>query len=447
MALITTIIGSGVAFLDGTVVTLALPNIAQSLNTSFSSLQWVINGYSLTLASLMLIGGSLGDIFGRKKIYMTGLAGFGIASLLCSLAPNDVSLIIFRALQGIFAALLVPGGLAIINTNFPKEARGRKIGQWAAWSGIFAALGPLLGGYLISIGSWRWIFWINIPLIAVCCFLASIGVVESRDERPRRVDIPGAVLAAASLATITYSLIEGPANHWPTTTILTLTAGGWLVLLFLWYESRAKDPMVRLELFKSRNFSGSNLMTFAMYGALGGFLFVLVVYMQTKIGYSAIKAGIILLPVTILLLLFSGPMGSLASKYGPRWFMTSGPLIAGLAMFSLIGYQPGDSYLGFLLPRVLLFGIGLTVMVAPLTATVMSSVEDRASGIASGINNAVSRIGGLIVIAMLGLLGTDNVYKFGLALSASLATVAGLIAFIWIRNPPLSAKGQELISE
>lgn len=440
LALLATIIGSGVAFLDGTVVTLALPNIGSHLNADFSSLQWVVNGYSLALASLMLIGGSLGDIFGRKKIYMIGLGGFGLASLLCSLSPNDTLLILFRGFQGIFAACLIPGGLAIINTNFPKEERGAAIGQWAAWSGIFAAIGPLIGGYLIDLGSWRWIFWINVPLIALVLTLAAKGVKESKNEHPRRLDVPGAILAAAALATITFSLIEGPAHGWQTSTISTLILGGLLALSFLIWESRAKDPMVRLDLFKSRNFSGANLMTFAMYGALGGFMFSLVIYMQTKIGYSAIKSGIALIPMTVLLLLFSRRMGALAAKHGARWFMTIGPLLCALAMFSLINYQVGNSYLTYLLPRVILFGIGLVIFVAPLTATVMSSVDDTHSGIASGINNMVSRTGGLIVIAMLGLLGAAHVYKFGMVLSAILAAIAGLISLTLIQNPKKKTK-------
>lgn len=435
LTLLATIIGSGVAFLDGTVVTLALPNIKEHLSVGFSDLQWIVDGYALALASLILIGGSLGDIFGRKRIYMTGLGGFGLASLLCSLAPSGLLLILFRMLQGAFAALLIPGGLAIINTNFPPKERGRVIGHWAAWSGIFAALGPLLGGYLIDIGSWRWIFWINVPLILACLCLASLGVKETQDDKVRHVDLAGAGLAASSLAAITYGLIEGPSKHWSMWSIDLLVIGLILAGVFMWYESRNRDPMVPLRLFRSQNFSGSNLMTVTMYGALAGFMFALVVYMQTKIGYSAIKAGAAMLPISLLLLLFSGRMGQMSSRHGARWFMTIGPLLCGLAMLLLLGYGPGDNYLTFLLPRVVLFGIGLCTFVAPLTATVMASVDERSSGIASGINNAVSRIGGLIVVAMLGLLGTDHVYKFSMSLCAVLALIAGIVSMIFIRKP------------
>lgn len=434
MALIATIIGSGVVFLDGTIVNLALPKISHSLNAQFSDLQWIADGYLLSLSSLILLGGSLGDIFGRKRIYLIGLAGFGALSLLCGLSPNVGFLIAFRIIQGVFGALLVPGGLAIINTNFPRSERGMAIGTWSAWSGILAAIGPLVGGYIIDATTWRWIFFINIPLIIVCGVLAAKNFEESKDERVRRVDVRGAALCSLALAGITYGLIEGPVNHWDTKALVPLVLGFILGGVFIWYESRSKDPMVHLSLFRSRNFSGTNIMTFAMYGALAGFMFALVIYMQTKLGYSAIKAGASLLPVSLMLLFFSRRIGGLSTKYGPRYFLTAGPLIASLGMFLLIDYQPGDSYLWFLLPRVLLFSIGLVLLVAPLTTTVMMSVEETSSGIASGINNAVSRVAGLVVIALLGLFGTAHIYKFSMTLCAALAAAAGIISFFMIQN-------------
>jgi MFS family permease len=334
----------------------------------------------------------------------------------------------------VFGALLVPGGLAIINTNFPRDERGAAIGRWAAWSGILSAIGPLVGGYIIDAISWRWIFFINIPLIIVCGLLAFANVEESKDSRVRRVDGYGAALAAVSLAGITYGLIEGPLNHWQAKSLIPLLGGLLLGLVFLVFESRNRDPMVKLGLFRSRNFTGANLMTFAMYGALAGFMFALVIYMQTKLGYSAIKAGVSLLPVSLMLLFFSSRVGRLSSKLGPRYFLTLGPLLAALGMFLLIGYQPGDSYLWFLLPRVLLFSIGLVLLVAPLTTTVMTSVEDSSSGIASGINNAVSRVAGLVVIALLGLAGTGNTYRFSMILCAIFAAAAGVISYLTIEN-------------
>ncbi|HET6863619.1 MAG TPA: MFS transporter [Candidatus Saccharimonadales bacterium] len=439
-ALIATILGSGVVFLDGTIVNLALPKIAQGLHGRFSDLQWIADGYLLSLSSLILLGGSLGDIFGRKRIYLTGLVGFGILSLLCGLSPSIGFLIAFRVLQGVFGALLVPGGLAIINTNFPREERGAAIGRWSAWSGILTAVGPLVGGYIIDAISWRWIFFINIPLIIVCGLLASANVDESKDNRPRRVDRYGAVLAAMALAGITYGLIEGPVEHWATKSVLALVIGSVLALAFIVFEKAGRDPMVELSLFRSRNFSGANLMTFAMYGALAGFMFALVIYMQTKLGYSAIKAGISLLPVSLMLLFLSARVGRLSSRIGPRYFLTFGPILAALGMFLLIDYKASDSYLWFLLPRVLLFAIGLTALVAPLTTTVMTSVDELSSGIASGINNAVSRVAGLVVIALLGLAGTGNTYRFSMVLCAIFAAAAGIISFFTIQNPAKTLK-------
>jgi EmrB/QacA subfamily drug resistance transporter len=439
LALIATILGSGVVFLDGTIVNLALPKISQGLHAHFSDLQWIADGYLLSLSSLILLGGSLGDIFGRKKMYLVGLVGFGVVSLLCGLSPSIGFLIAFRILQGVFGALLVPGGLAIINTNFPLKERGAAIGRWSAWSGIMAAIGPLVGGYVIDTVSWRWIFFINIPLITACAWLTINNVEESKDQHVRQVDRWGAALAALALAGITYGLIEGPVNKWQTKSISALVAGALMSALFVWYESTNKDPMVKLSLFRSRNFTGSNLMTFAMYGALAGFMFALVIYMQTKLGYSAIKAGASLLPVSLMLLFFSSRVGELSSKIGPRVFLTAGPIIAAFGMFLLIDYKPGDSYLWFLLPRVLLFSIGLVLLVAPLTTTVMTSVADFNSGIASGINNAVSRVAGLIVIALLGLQGAGDVYRFSMMLCAGLAFAAGIISLLTIQNKKRTA--------
>ena len=442
LALLATIIGSGVVFLDSTIVTLALPHIATGLHANFSDLQWIADGYLLSLSALILLGGSLGDIFGRKRSYLIGLAGFGVVSLLCGLAPNVGFLIAFRILQGVFGALLVPGGLAIINTNFSRQERGKAIGKWSAWSGIFAAIGPLAGGYIIDAVSWRWIFFVNVPLVIACGLLALKNVEESRDQRVRRVDTTGAALAAVALAGITYGLIEGSAEKWHKKSLAALISGLIIGVIFLWHERRNKDPMVQLGLFKSRNFSGANIMTFAMYGALAGFTFSLVIYMQTKLGYSAIKAGASLLPVSIVLGLFSSRVGALASRIGPRYLLTAGPLIASSAMFLLIGYQPGDSYLWFLLPRVTLFAIGLTLLVAPLTTTVMTSVEESNSGIASGVNNAVSRIAGLVVIALLGLAGAGSIYHFGITLCAVLAALAGVVSLLLIQNHPKPVKLQ-----
>lgn len=435
LVLLATIIGSGIVILDGSVVNLALPALGRELHATFSDLQWTADAYLLTLSSLILLGGSLGDIFGRKRMYLTGLIGFGAASLLCGLAPNPEVLIGFRILQGVFGALLVPGGLAIINTNIPAKQRSKAIGQWAAWSALAAAVGPLLGGYLVDALSWRWIFFINVPLVVVCAAMAMYSIDESRSSRPRRLDLLGAALVVAALAGITYGLIEGPAGHWPVAAILALGGGLVGLCLFVWTESRRRDPMVPLGLFASRNFTGANVMTFAMYGALGGFFFALVIYLQTTMEYSSLQAGMSTLPVVALLLVLSGRMGGLTDRLGPRLFMTIGPLVAALGMALLYGLKAGDSYLAHVFPGVFLFGLGLATLVAPLTVTVMRSVDQEDSGIASGINNAVSRVAGLLVIAVLGLFGAAHAYTFGIALCAVLAVIAGVASWALVRNP------------
>jgi EmrB/QacA subfamily drug resistance transporter len=428
--------------LDGFVVNLALPSIKTDLNAHFSDLQWIVDGFLLSLSSLILIGGSLGDIFGRKRIYLIGLWGFTVVSLLCAFAPSSATLIAARIAQGMFGALLVPGALAIINTNFPREQRGKAIGRWSAWLAAIIPIGPVIGGYIIRVASWRWIFIINLPLGLICGYLASRNFIESKSPKSRQVDMGGAIITAAMLAGITYGLIEGPASQWGLKAVLPLIVGLILLPTLLWYEAHQKDPMVDLALFKSRNFSGSNLMTFLMYGALGGFSFILPIYLQTRLGYSAFVAGLSILPVAILLLLLSSKMGELSSKFGPRFFITAGPLVAGLALWSLIDYGPGDSLLTFLLPRIILFGLGLSILVAPLTTTVMASVDDTSSGIASGINNAVSRVAGLVVIALLGLAGTGNTYRFTIVMCTVLALGAGVAAYFTIQNGSGASKAK-----
>jgi len=435
LVLLATIVGSGIVILDGTVVNVALPALGRELHGSFADLQWVIDGYLLSLSSLILVGGSLEDIFGRKKMYLAGLVGFGVASLLCGLAPNTGALIGLRVVQGVFGALLVPGGLAIINTNFPEGQRGRAIGQWAAWSALAAAVGPPFGGLLVDNWSWRWIFFINVPLVIACMALGLHNIRESHAPGKHWLDWRGAILAIVGLAGITYGLIEGPVTHWAFSAIVAIAIGMVSLGLFLLAEWRERDPMVRLTLFASRNFSAANITTFAMYGALSGFFFALVIYLQTTMSYSTLQAGLSGLPITLLLLTLSSRIGVLAGRLGPRLFMTIGPLLTSVAMVLLYGLRPGDSYALHVLPGVVLFGLGMALLVAPLTITVMSSVSKEHSGIASGINNAVSRVAGLIVIALLGLFGAIHAYRFTLALCALLAAVAGLTSWLLVRNP------------
>lgn len=434
LALVAVVLGSSVAILDGSIVNLALPKIQAEWHTGYASLQWISDAYLLSLSSLILLGGSLGDIFGRKKIYLIGVLGFGLASLLCALSLSPTMLICIRIIQGIFGALLVPGALAIINTTFSSKERSHAIGQWTAWTSIAIVASPFLGGWILAITTWRWIFFINIPLIIGCFFLASFAVQETRNISPRRVDTIGAILIALSLAGVTYGLIEGPAEHWAAPQIASLLFGCVLGGLFLAVEAKRPDPMVKLSLFASRNFSGANLMTFLVYGALSGFTFSLVIYLQTHLHYSAFEAGVSLLPISICMMLFSGRVGKASAQYGPRLFMTIGPLLVGIGIALLFFLQPGASYLLRVLPGVLIFSSGLTLLVSPLTTTVMASVDHNDSGIASGINNAVARSAGLIVIAALGLLGASDAYVFAMGLCALLAIAGGIVSFAMIEK-------------
>lgn len=435
------IIGSGVVFLDGSVVNLALPKMADLLNAGFSGQQWIIDGYLLTLSALILLGGSLGDILGRKKVYIWGVIGFGVASLLCAVAQNIEMLVGARIIQGIFGAMMIPGALALINTNFPSELRGKAIGMWTAATSAIIAAGPLLGGYLIDAFSWRWIFLINVPLLVLVVWLGLPAIKESRTLAKRSVDWWGASLAVIALGGVTFGLIEGPVTGWGPWAVSALVAGIIGVILFVWCEHKRRDPMLPLRLFRSRNFSGVNITTFAMYGALGGFFFILTIYLQTTLGYESMEAGLATLPVSIMLILLSGRIGAVANKFGPRWFMTVGPILSGIGILMLLPLHAGSEYVWHVLPGVLLFGLGLSATVAPLTTTVLASVQEDDSGIASAVNNAVSRVSGLIVVALLGLFGAGQAYSFAVLLCGGLAIAAGILSALLIRNVPLKKQG------
>ena len=405
------VLGSGMALLDGTVVNVAVKPIGEDLDAELTDLQWVVNAYMLSLASLILIGGSLGDRFGRRRVFMIGVAWFAAASLMCGLAQDALQLIGARALQGIGGALLTPGSLAILQATLQPADRSRGIGTWSAYTGIAAALGPLLGGWLIQVASWRWVFFINVPLAAVVLMVSARHVPESGNRgRGQRFDIVGAALGALGLAGVTYALIE--AGEGGGTAVVAAAVLGLVALAsFVQVERRSSDPMLPPALFADRTFSVVNLVTFAVYGALGGGLFLLVLQLQVSAGFSPLAAGLSMAPFTVIMLLFSSRSGALASRIGPRVQLIGGPVVAAAGMLALSRVGEGASYLGDVLPGVCLFGTGMTLLVAPLTATVLAAAPDEDAGIASGVSNAVARAAGLLFVAALptvvGLSGTD----------------------------------------
>jgi EmrB/QacA subfamily drug resistance transporter len=419
LTLIATILGSTVVFLDATVINVALPAISDDLNAGLAGQQWVVEAYLLTMVSLLLVGGSLGDQFGRRRMFVAGLLGFGATSALCAIAPSDEFLVGARALQGIAGALLVPGSLAIVAATFEGAERGKAVGTWTAWTGIATVLGPAGGGALIGLLSWRAIFWINLPLIAVTVVLTLKAVEESRDpDAFRGIDWAGIVLSAAGLGGPVFALIEQPTHGWSDPLVWVPLVGGIACLaLFLLYEARARHPMLDLGLFRIRNFAIANLTTLAAYaGLIGGFFFVSL-YLQQVIGYTPLEAGLATTPISILLFVLSPRFGRLASGTGPRLPMTAGPIVAGLGLLAMLRVDANADYLADVLPAVLVFGLGLAATVAPLTATVLDSVEERRVGIASGVNNGVSRVAGLLAIAVLGAVISAH---FGTVLDSNL---------------------------
>ncbi len=442
--LLVAVLGSGIAFLDGTVVNVALPEIGRDLDASTSSLQWMLNGYMLTLASLILLGGSLGDRLGRRRIFVVGVAWFTAASALCAAAPSDEALVLARLLQGVGGALLTPGSLAMIEASFRKEDRARAIGAWSGLTGVAVAIGPLLGGWLVEAVSWRAIFLINLPLGLFVALAATRKVPETRDpDADGPLDGLGALLAALGLGGTTYALIEAP--NGASAAVLVAAVGGVLALVaFIAVERRAPNPMLPLTMFASRQFSAANLVTFVVYAALGGVFFLLVAFLQISLGYSPIAAGAASLPVTALLLLFSARSGALAQRIGARIPLTLGPLGIAAGMLLMTRIDPGDSYVGSVLPAVLVFGTGLVLVVAPVTATVLAAADERHAGVASGINNAISRVGGLLAVAILPLIGgltgdafydpaamTDG-FHMAMVASAALSALGGPIAWFTI---------------
>jgi EmrB/QacA subfamily drug resistance transporter len=404
LTLIATILGSTVVFLDSTVVNVALPAISEGLDAGLSGQQWVVEAYMLTLVSLLLVGGSLGDQFGRRRIFVIGLIAFGATSILCALAPTDEFLIAARALQGIAGALLVPGSLAIVAATFDGAERGKAVGTWTAWTGIATVIGPAGGGALIGLLSWRAIFWVNIPLIAATVALTLHSVRESRDpEAFRGIDWLGIALSAIGLGGPVYALIEQPSRGWGDPAVwATLIVGVISFCLFILHEARARHPMMELSLFRIRNFRVANLTTLAAYAGLIGGLFFVGLFLQQVGGYSALEAGLATTPISLILFVLSPRFGKIASGTGPRLPMSLGPIVAGVGLILLLRVDSSADYLTDVLPGIIVFGLGLAATVAPLTATVLDSVEQRHMGIASGVNNGVSRVAGLLAIAVLG---------------------------------------------
>ncbi len=444
--LLATILGSGVASLDATVVNVALETIGRDLDAGFSGLQWTLNGYTLTLAALILLGGSLGDRYGRRRIFLVGLVWFASASLLCGLAWNIEVLVGARALQGVGGALLTPGSLSLISASFDPRDRGAAVGAWSGLGGVAGALGPFVGGWLVADVSWRAVFLINLPLAAVVAWVTVRHVPESRDPGPQpALDLGGAALAALGLAGITYGVIGA---SW------SAALGGLAVMVvFLLVERRSAHPLVPLELFTSRLFVAANLVTLVVYAAISSVFFLLVLQLQVVSGYSPLAAGAAALPVTVLMLLLSARAGRVAQRTGPRLPLTLGPLVAAVGLLLVLRVGAGAAYGTDVLPAVVVFGLGLSILVAPLTATVLGAAPDHLAGTASGVNNAVARTAGLLAVAALPVLSglTGDAYtrasvfgpgfRVAMSIAAGLLVAGAVVAAVLVRTPPGTAPG------
>ena len=450
LTLAAAILGSSLAAIDGSIVNVALPAIERDLGGGLPVQQWVSNAYLLALGSLILIGGSLADIFGERRVFTIGVAGFGLLSVACALAPSIDTLIAARALEGAAAALLTPSSLAIIVAAFPPKERGAAIGSWTAWGGIAGIVGPLAGGAIVDTASWRWIFALNVPLVLVTLALISVAVPKTARVRSRRVDIVGAGLGVTGLGGVVFALIEQPRYGWASATIdLPLAIGAVAFVCFLVYERRTEEPMLKLELFARRNFAVANLETLTMYAGLSILFFFLVIFLQQVAGYSALRSGLTTVPVTLVMFALSRRFGTLADRYGPRLFMGVGPLLAATGVLLLLRTGMHTSYTRDLLPGLLVFALGLSMTVAPLTATVMADADQHDAGIASAINNAIARVAGLVGISIIGVVvasklvgdtfvsNTASVRAFheALAVCAALMATGGLAGALGITNP------------
>ena len=436
------------AFLDGTIVNVALPAIRDDLDASLAGLQWILDAYLVTLTALLLLGGSLGDRFGRRRVFESGVWLFTAASLLCGLAPSTEALVAARGLQGVGGAMLVPGSLALLTATMHPDDRARAVGSWSGLTGVASALGPLLGGWLIDAASWRWAFLLNLPLAAVVLVVVrgvpeSVEHVEAGARGPGRIDVLGAATAAGGLALLTGGLIAA-GSGWTVSTVAAAAAGAALLAAFVVVERQSAKPMLPLSVFSNAQFAGANLVTLAVYAGLGAAFFLVVLNLQLILGYSALEAGTALLPATVLMLLLSARVGALAQRIGARWPMTLGPLTVAGGLLWLGQVGPGDTYLASVLPGAVVFGLGLSITVAPLTATVMASVDEHLLGVGSATNNAVARLAGLLAVAVLPAAagvrleeaGPDGLagYATAMAISAGLCIAGAGVAAVTIRK-------------
>jgi EmrB/QacA subfamily drug resistance transporter len=450
LTLLAAILGSGVATIDGSIVSVALPAIERDLGGGLSAQQWVSNAYLLTLGSLILIGGSLGDIYGERRVFAIGVAAFGVLSVACAAAPTIEVLIAARAFQGAAGALVTPSSLAIIVAAFGPKERGAAIGSWTAWGGIAAIVGPLVGGWIVDQASWRWIFALNVPLVVVTLALILAAVPRSAGAPGRHVDFVGAGLCALGLGGFVFALIEQPHYGWGSPRIaIPLVVGVVAFLSFLAYERRAAEPMLPLELFARRNFAVGNAETLAMYAGLSILFFFLVIFLQQVAGYSALRSGLTTLPVTVVMFALSRRFGALADRFGPRLFMGCGPLLAAAGILLLLRVDMHTSYVTDLLPALLIFAVGLSMTVAPLTATVLADADESDAGIASAVNNAVARVAGLVGVSVVGVVvagtlvgdtfaaNTESVRAFhqAIVICAALVAGGGVAGLVGISNP------------